>query len=192
MLAGGAGLRARPLDKLLVRGLDGRTVLERTVAAIRGSGARPIVLVCGHAAGRLSGICPELPRVVAADHAEGLAASLRAGIARAGTDGWRAALVCLGDMPLVWPATIDRLIEAHRRGGDAVDVVLPLAAGRRGNPLLWDRRQFAALGTLRGDAGGRALLAAPGLRCLQVETGDPGVLADFDTPERLAAFASGR
>ncbi len=166
-------------------------MLERTVAAVLGSRARPVVLVGGHEAGRLREVCPGLPLVAAADHAEGMAASLRVGIARAKADGWGAALVCLGDMPLVRSATIDRLIEAHG-GGDAIDVVLPLADGRRGNPLLWDRRLFAALAALRGDAGGRTLLGAPGLRRLEVETGDPGVLVDNDTPERLAAFAAGR
>ncbi len=164
-------------------------MLERTIAAVRGSGADGVVLVVGHGAARLDRICPELPRVAAEDHAEGLAASLRHGLAEAERLGWTAALVCLGDMPLVRPGTIDRLVAHH--GADAADVVLPLADGRRGNPVLWDRRMFPALRALRGDGGGRSLLATPGLRVAALETGDPGVLADFDTPERLAAFAAG-
>ena len=167
-------------------------MLEWTIATIHASQVERMLLVVGHAAARLDDVCPWLPRVVAEDHAEGLAATLRRGIAVAERDGWAAALVCLGDMPLVRPRTIDRLIEAYDEATGAVDAVVPLYDGARGNPVLWDRRMFSALRALQGDRGGRALLAMPGLIGVSVQTDDPGVLADFDTPERLAAFAAGR
>ena len=60
--------------------------------------------------------------------------------------------------------------------------------GRRGHPVLWRRALFPRLLTLQGDTGARALLDAPDLLALPVETGDDGAFADFDTPARLAAF----
>ena len=97
------------------------------------------------------------------------------------------ALVCLGDMPMVRPTTLDRLMTEFDREPNHVAWV-PTADGRRGNPVLWHSRLFAALLALSGDAGGRLLLKqhAPQVREVPVE--DPGVLEDFDTPGRLAAY----
>lgn len=190
MLAAGAGRRSAPHDKLLARDGAGRTMIGRTVAAARSSGLDEVLLVLGHQADRLRDLSPQTESVLAVDHAEGLAASLRSGIAAAAARRWEAALVCLGDMPLVTPALIDRIIAAYRAAADTPDAVIPLAGGRRGNPVLWHRRTFPALLALHGDAGGRQLLDRPEMRLLAIETADPAVLADFDTPERLALFAA--
>ena len=182
VLAGGAGRRARPWDKLLTRDRSGQPMIARTLGAVGASGADPVVLVLGHEAARIRVACPGAAFLHAADHAEGLAASLRCGIA---------ALVCLGDMPLVLPATIDRLLGAWRAACPRPDAVLPVSNGCRGNPVLWDRRMFETLLGLRGDNGARALLDRPHHAVLAVETDDPGVLEDFDTPARLASFHAG-
>ncbi len=193
VLAGGAGRRARPWDKLLTRDPSGRTMIARTLGAAEASGADPVLLVLGHDAARLRSACPGAAFLHAADHAEGLAASLRCGVGQAQRDGWEAALVCLGDMPLVLPATLRRLIGNWREARPRPDAVLPLWNGRRGNPVLWDRRLFPSLLGLRGDAGARSLLDRPATAVLAVEAGDEAVLEDFDTPERLASFhAAGR
>lgn len=189
ILAGGAGRRALPRDKLLTRDASGQPMIARTVAQACASRLDHVLLVLGHDAGRIRDACPAIACVVAADHAEGLAASLRCGIAAAQAAGWQAALVCLGDMPLVTPAIIDRLIQAFRSMEVPPDAVLPLAGGIPGNPVLWHRRMFPQLLALTGDAGARRLLDRPGTDRLAVETADPAVLADFDTPERLDLFA---
>lgn len=175
-----------PHDKLLARDGTGRTMIARTVANTRASRLDQVVLVLGHDAVRIGGACPDQRQVVAEDHAEGLAASLRRGIAEAIAAGWVAAMVCLGDMPLVPAAVIDRLLDAYRDAGPSPDAVVPLAGGRRGNPVLWDRRMFPELLSLRGDAGARQVLER--CRTLVIEVGDPAVLTDFDTPERLLLF----
>ena len=189
ILAGGAGRRALPHDKLLTRDASGEPMIARTVAHACASRLDQVLLVLGHDAGRIRDACPGIACVVAADYAEGLAASLRCGIAAAEAAGWRAALVCLGDMPLVTPAIIDRLLQAFRASNVPPDAVLPLADGVPGNPVLWHRRMFPQLLGLTGDAGARRLLDRPGTRRLAVETADSAVLADFDTPERLELFA---
>lgn len=196
VLAGGAGRRAGGQDKLLAPDAAGRPMLMRTLDRLRASRVERIVLVLGHAAAaRLAAVMARygaghaMTVVQAVDHAEGLAASLRCGIRVAAQEDWRASLVCLADMPLVGADVIDRLLEAHDDVPDRADAVVPLAGGRRGNPILWDRSMFARLLTLQGDRGGRALLQDPCTRVRLVETGDAGVLADFDTPDRLAMFA---
>ncbi len=191
VLAGGAGRRARPWDKLLTRDPSGHTMIARTLGTAKASGADPVLLVLGHDADRLRRACPGAAFLHAADHAEGLAASLRCGVRQAERDGWDAALVCLGDMPLVLPATLRRLIETWQEARPRPDAVLPLWNGRRGNPVLWDRRLFPSLLGLRGDVGARSLLDRSSTAVLALEVEDEAVLEDFDTPERLASFHAG-
>ena len=191
VLAGGAGRRALPSDKLLTRDPSGRTMIARTLDTAGACGADAVLLVLGHDAERLRKACPGTDWVHAPDHAEGLAASLRCGIARAERDEWDAALVCLGDMPLVLPATLRRLIGAWRAVLPRPDAVLPLSDGRRGNPVLWDRRTFPLLLALHGDSGARTVLDRPRTVVLALDTADGAVLEDFDTPDALSCFRAG-
>ncbi|MGI4748518.1 MAG: nucleotidyltransferase family protein [Janthinobacterium lividum] len=198
ILAGGAGTRAAPYDKLLAPDATGQPMIARTIAQARASRLDRLVVVLGHDPDRirraiepgdtsLPGI--ELSFAQAEDHAEGIAASLRCGIARAVTENWDAAMICLGDMPLVTTMLIDRLIVTYTIATLRPDAVLPLVGSRRGNPVLWDRRLFPDLLSLVGDTGARSLLSRPTTRILSVETSEAGALEDFDTPERLALFA---
>jgi molybdenum cofactor cytidylyltransferase len=113
-----------------------------------------------------------------------MAASLKAGIAALPLEA-DAVLVCLGDMPLVTAALIDRLIGAYR-SQPAPCIVVPTCHGQRGNPVLWDRAYFADMVVLAGDAGARGLLTRHAAQVTEVETGDHAVLTDFDTPESFA------
>lgn len=117
---------------------------------------------------------------------EGLAASLRAGLARIPPTGTSGFLVCLGDMPLVTEHVLDALIAAHKASN--ADVVVPVHDGHQGNPVLWHTRCLPLLAELRGDSGARRLLSRPAIRKITVPT-NASVLADFDTPENIAAFA---
>ena len=117
------------------------------------------------------------------DFALGLGTSLRAGIAAvpAEADG---VVVCLGDMPQVDAALIDRLIAAFdpERGALAV---MPTIEGRRGNPVLWSRRFFPDLMAIEGDVGARNLINRYGEAVVEVPVTGKGALVDVDTPEAL-------
>ena len=195
VLAAGAGRRAAPFDKLLATDCQGVTMIARTLAEVCGSRLDAVALVLGHDGERIRrAIGPDAAATLieAPDHAEGIAGSLRAGIAHARALQWDAVLVCLADMPLVRAGLIDRLLASYRGAVTLPDALVPLAGGgRRGNPVLWNRSMFAELSALRGDTGARTLLAPPSTRVLSVETNDPAVLEDFDTPERLVLFSGG-
>ncbi|MGY4800976.1 nucleotidyltransferase family protein, partial [Teichococcus aerofrigidensis] len=146
----------------------------------------PVIVVTGHERERveaaLAGCAVRL--VAAPDYAAGLSASLRAGLA-AVPEAAEGVLVCLGDMPLVTTAMLDRLIEAFDpEEGRAI--VLPTHAGQQGNPVLWARRFLPEMQRLTGDAGARRLLIAHAEQVAEVELED-AVLRDFDTPEALRA-----
>ncbi len=124
--------------------------------------------------------------VHAADYAEGLAASLKAGIAAVPPEA-AAAIVCLGDMPLVTGRMIDRLLEAYDPDEGRL-IVLPTFRGKQGNPMLWDRRFFPEILGITGDSGARFLLGKHLEQVAEVEMADDAVVRDFDTADALATL----
>jgi molybdenum cofactor cytidylyltransferase len=142
----------------------------------------PGIVVVGHAAqavrDALAGYRADF--VTAVDHAEGMGHSLATGIAAIPPD-WQAAIICLGDMPLISPELLRRLA----RNASPSAILIPTFAGRRGNPLLWGRDHFAALATLRGDVGARALLQRPDAHITTIPWEDDSIFRDFDTPTSL-------
>jgi molybdenum cofactor cytidylyltransferase len=118
-------------------------------------------------------------------YAEGLATSLKAGIAAVPADA-DGAIVCLGDMPQVRAEMIDRLIASFDPARGAL-IVVPTIDGKRGNPVLWSRRFFPELSAIEGDIGARHLIGGYGEAVTEVPA-DPGALVDVDTPEALRAL----
>ena len=185
ILAAGQGRRMGGPNKLLAR-FDGIPLVRRVVESALQSQASPVLVVTGHQADEiaaaLAGLDVEL--VLNPDYAEGLATSLKAGIA-ALPGSVAGALVVLADMPGVTGAVLDRLMEAFRaRTGPSI--ILPTAGGKRGNPVLWSRHFFPELMGVSGDTGARHILARHEEAVERVEIGAAAGL-DVDTPEALAA-----
>ena len=190
VLAAGRSSRMAPRNKLLIADRSGAPMVARVVDAALASEADSVLVVVGHQheavqaalAGR------QVRFVLAPDYADGLSASLRAGLAALPAEA-RAVLVCLGDMPLVPPAMLDRLIAAWEpEAGHSIAV--PSWAGARGNPVLWDRRFFDEMAALDGDSGARRLLELHAAAVIEVPSEGDFVLRDFDTPDSLLAPAS--
>jgi CTP:molybdopterin cytidylyltransferase MocA len=185
LLAAGAGRRmGRP--KALVR-LGGEPLVRRAVEVLADGGCAPLVVVLGAAADEVEPLLPAgAQAVVAQDWAEGMGASLRAGLAALeGLDSLPdAALVHLVDLPGVTAAAVARL--AALTSTDA----LARAAydARPAHPVLLGRAHWAGVrAAATGDSGARAYLSGhPDLEL--VECGDLAVPDDVDTPEQLARF----
>lgn len=163
----------------------GTPLLHGALAAAKASRAGLVVVVTG-ADAEAVGACARrfdqsLSLVHAPEHAEGMAASLRAGLA-ALPPGVGIALVFLGDMPRVPHMVLEPLVQAVRCGAPAA---APVFEGRRGNPVALSRSLFAAAMALRGDTGARGLLEGLGDRLALVEAPDDGVLFDVDQPADL-------
>ncbi len=191
VLAAGRSRRMGARNKLLAT-VDGKPMVARAAGQAAASKATPVIVVTGHehedVASALSGLAVQC--VHNTDYAAGLSTSLHRGLARvpAEADG---VLICLGDMPRVSAAVIDRLIAAFNPiEGRAICV--PTWQGKRGNPLLFARRFFAEMQDIAGDTGARHLIGEyPELVCEvamdEVDEGR-GVLLDVDTPDALAAL----
>ncbi len=182
ILAAGAGSRFGG-GKLLAPWRGG-VLLDGAIAAAKSAPVQGVLGVIGadprvehHL--RANGI----PVVEAADHAQGLSASLKAGI-RALPPGATGVIVFLGDMPLVPHIILPPLAEALARGARAA---VPVFDGKIGNPAALAPALFPALLALEGDRGARALLEGLGEALIRVASPDNGVLLDVDRPDQLPA-----
>jgi len=187
LLAAGRSSRMGVANKLLTD-IDGAPMVRHAVEAATASHARPVIVVTGNEQGKVQAALRGCKATFVHNprFAEGMSTSLQAGLAAlpANVDG---ALVCLGDMPLVTAAALDRLIAAFSPlEGRAICV--PTWNGKRGNPVLWDRRFFAAMADLAGDVGAKHLIGEHADLVAEVAMSDDAVLTDIDTPEALAAL----
>lgn len=125
-----------------------------------------------------------VPNVAAGD---GLASSVKLGVACAQAQGAAAVLVALADMPRVTAAHIYRLFDAST----GADTVVASSDGTDPKPpALFGAGRFAFLRSLDGDTGARDLVRAG----RHVVT-SPAELLDVDTPadlERLRALVRPR
>jgi molybdenum cofactor cytidylyltransferase len=185
VLAAGRSRRMAPLNKLLVADAQGTAMVARVVDNVLASHARPVIVVTGHERDRVEEALAGRPVIFAhaEDYAEGLSASLKAGIAALPGNA-EGVLVCLGDMPLVAGPMLDRLIAAFDpEEGRAI--VMPTFRGKQGNPMLWSREFIPEIMTITGDVGARHLVGRHGDRMVEVEMADDAVLRDFDTTDAL-------
>lgn len=146
----------------------------RTVSVVWGADPRVLEATSRFAAG--TGQAWRLRMVHARGHAEGMAASLRAGVAALPRDS-AGAFVYLGDMPRI-PQGIAAELAASLTG--KVWAAAPVCNGRRGHPVLFSSKLYPALAAQTGDRGAARLLEALGDDLALVETTDDGVLFDVD------------
>ena len=187
VLAAGRGTRMPHAHKLSAP-LHGEPLVRRAVTAALASKARPVVVVTGHEAERVRTALAGLD-VVFVDNpafADGLSTSLCAGLAALPEEVDRA-VVMLGDMPKVEPALVDRLAGAIDPQEGRL-IAVPVADGRRGNPVAWARRLFPALMALEGDIGARHVIAENADLVIEVPAEGDGAFLDIDTRDELEAL----
>lgn len=182
ILAAGLGTRFGPEAKLLAD-IGGKPLVRRVAEAALASRARPVLAVLGARRGAVAAALSGLDVAVLDNplFAKGLSTSLRAGFS-ALPESTAAVVVLLGDMPLVPPALIDRLVEAWLATKPAA--VVPTHGGRRGNPVVLSRLLEPDIMALAGDRGAGPLLRDR-VEVLELPVEEAVVLADVDTPEEL-------
>lgn len=194
VLAAGAGTRFGG-GKLLAPWGE-CVLLDAALAAAFAAPARAVTVVWGADervpeaarafAGR-AGAADRLRLVHAERAAEGLAQSLRAGVASLPAD-CTGVFVFLGDMPRVAPGLAGRLAGALASGALAA---APTFEGRRGHPVLFGRALFPQLLALDGDRGAAAVLAGLGEALALIPSPDAGVLFDVDRPGDIERIGGG-
>lgn len=152
VLAAGAGQRMGYRPKCLLQ-LDGRSLIDRQLAALTQSGLAPLWVVLGHHAQRIQQE-PALrlwgAQVVVNLHPdEGHVGSLRAGLRELPSD-LDAVLVVLADQPLIDAQAIQALVVAYASRPAGMHMLQPTVQGLPGNPVVLSSWVVSQL--LAGDA----------------------------------------
>ncbi len=186
VLAAGRSTRMGAVNKMLAE-IGGKPLVRIAAEQAIASRAKPVIVVTGHERERVEAALAGCPVrfVHNANYVDGLGTSLKAGIAAVPADA-DGAIVCLGDMPQVDHRLIDRLIAAFDPQRGAL-VVVPSIDGRRGNPVVWSRRFFNDLMSIKGDIGARHLIGGYAEAVVEVAVAGDAALTDVDTPESLSA-----
>jgi CTP:molybdopterin cytidylyltransferase MocA len=183
VLAGGRSARMGSPKALL--DFRGQPFVVRILEALEALEVKTRVVVVGPDAPRIRPVIAghECIIVENEDVGGGPIASLRAALRVLQTVQPSAALAWPVDLPHVRVNTVERLLEAFRRG--PAPAVVPTFAERRGHPVLWGSVAFGEL--LTSDAatrhGARAVLRAHADEIAQVAVDDPAVIDDLNTPE---------
>lgn len=190
ILAGGAGRRfgVNEGGGKLLADLGGAPVIRRVAERVASAGFAEVIAITGadeaNIRRALAGADVSIRH--APDWAEGMAASLRTGIAALDPESM-GVCIFLGDMPLVPVALCADLAEQAQAAGIAAR---PRFAGKPGHPVAFTRAAFADLLALTGDQGATALLKSQPEAVAYLDTADSGVLLDVDTPADLEAAAA--
>ena len=183
VLAAGAGSRFGG-GKLLAE-YRGRPLIEATLSGLRGVPVDETIVVVGNDAERLRGLCEAYGVRLAEnpDWAEGMATSVRKGLASCPPDT-RAAVVVLADQPLVGASAVERLVRAYE---DGANVAVATYGGKRRNPVLFARGTWPMLEEeLSGDEGARRFLKRHPEVVTEVPCDDVADPTDVDTVEDLS------
>ncbi|MEO5895742.1 MAG: nucleotidyltransferase family protein [Vicinamibacterales bacterium] len=161
----------------------GRTILDYLVRSAIAAGASPVLIV-----GRLLDTKLNSEATAAggtfvpnADADAGQLSSVLAGLAQVSAiPDCEGVIVTPVDVPLIKPATIERLIAAQRT---SPAVILRVTyQGRHGHPVLFKREVFDELRHADRSVGARSVVRVNPARVLDIEVDDPGVVVDVDTP----------
>lgn len=181
----GAGQGTRFGDSKMLADIGGAPMIGRVVQTVKQAAIGPVHVVTGHDAeaieSAVNGICDGCLHNPL--YRDGMGTSIAAGIASLPAD-CAAAMIVLGDQPLVSPAHLSRLASAWRKQPDRI--VASSYEQTIGPPAVFPRAQFDALNALRGDEGARSLLRDPQAEVVVIECEGP--MPDVDTPDDLNAL----
>jgi molybdenum cofactor cytidylyltransferase len=183
ILAAGRSARMGTAKALL--DFRGAPFVVRILEALAALEVRPRLVVVGpdDAAIRAAVRAHDCSCVTNPDPDAGPIASLRVALRTLGPFRPAGVIAWPVDLPHVRVATIERLIDRHRRERPAA--VVPAFAERRGHPVIWDAGLFAELLTSEAAtaAGARAVLRAHRDAVAVIPVDDPAVIASVNTPE---------
>jgi molybdenum cofactor cytidylyltransferase len=187
VLAAGASTRFGSA-KQLAR-VAGRPLLHTAVARATEVAGSAVVVVLGARAAELAPLLTHSPAsvVINRDWREGMASSIRAGVARLPST-CTAVLLMVVDQAAVTAEDLKRLVGTWRRQPDYI--VAARYGMTTGVPAIFPRSVFSDLALLRGDVGARGLLQRNRDRVVRVPMARAAI--DIDTPEDLLEMGSER
>ena len=181
VLAAGTSSRMSGPQKLLLD-VDGMPMVRHVYEAASEGGCHQTVVVYGDDEVKRA-VNGSAQLVFNAHARSGMASSLQAGL-REMRPEIEAAMVLLGDQPLVGSRTVATLMRAYRREGSRPAVAVSQGEKGWAPPIILSRELWGELFELKGDAGARQILhGRPELLDIVPAPGRPD---DIDTPDDYA------
>ena len=180
ILAAGASSRMAPRDKLL-EPVAGEPILRRTARMARQASDSVIIVLAHDRPLRLAALAGmDIKLVIATDAAQGMTASLRAGIGAAPKAP--GLMVLPADMPGLEAADLSQMIARFVQDPDRL-LRGTSDTGQPGHPAIFPADLWPALAALTGDEGGRSVIMANRSRLTLVPLPGDRATLDLDTPE---------
>jgi molybdenum cofactor cytidylyltransferase len=185
LLAAGASSRyGDGINKLLLP-FGESTVIRRSAQNVIDAGVKRVVVVTGHQREKIEAALDGLSITFVhnTNFLEGeRMSSTKLGIEHESANlNMRAALIVLGDMPLLPPTIIRRVVEVFER--NCGDIVATRVGDQRGHPVLIARKFWPEVLALPANANTRDFLKAHRDEVTHLQVNTDRVWIDVDTPE---------
>lgn len=185
-----AGLSTRFGRNKLLEKINGCTIIERVVKSATSSKCGEVVVVLGHEAQKIRDVLKNFrcKFVFNKDYTEGQSSSVKAGVGA--VMGYAEAVMVLpGDVALITPESINKVIEEYTRCKSPI--VVASYKGRSGHPILFDKSLFKEIMEINEETMGlKAVVNRHRQSIRKVEVDSDEVLIDIDSEEDFKRIVS--
>lgn len=185
LLAAGASRRMQGRDKLL-QNVYGTPLLRHICQQALATGLPCTVTLPDPDHPRAAVIADlAVSQIFIPDAAQGMAASIRAGIDHLAGTNASAVLICPTDLPDLRIHHFNHIAQATADTSDTI-IRAQSRSGGWGHPIAFPRKLFAALQTAKGDQGPKHLFQTHPVQAVQFD--DMAPTTDLDTPDDWNAW----
>lgn len=186
ILAAGESKRMGKPKQLLPLGQS--TILEQAIDNFLHSKVNEIIVVVGYKPRETIDLIANRPVKVALnpDYSQGMSSSIIAGLNIIDHKA-EGIMLALADQPFISSQTIDYLLETFTH--HCKNIVIPSYKEKRGHPVIFPRKYKKVLASLRGDIGGREIIARHPEDIFEIAVDCDGVINDIDTMDKYVLEA---
>jgi len=181
-----AGMSKRYGRNKLLERVNDKTIIRKVVEESVKSKADRIVIVVGFEADKIINEIKDLPviPVYNENYMEGMSSSVKAGARKAIELNADAVMILPADNLLIKSKTINKVIDAYRKTEGLI--VVPRFKGKRGHPILFDRKLFNDILKISEETQGlKYVVRKYSDKIVDVEVESPEIYIDIDVPEDL-------
>jgi len=178
LLAAGQSKRMGNQNKLIKK-IKGVPLIEITLNNILESSVEEIIVVTGHQKQIIKKIIKKNKKIkfVFNKHFKsGMSSSIKKGLLNM-SKKTEYFFICLGDMPKINRKIYDKII--HHRSNH--DIIVPMYKGKRGHPVLFNKKMKEKIMTIKGDSGAKKILDYHKKNSLKIKINNKNILKDLDT-----------
>jgi molybdenum cofactor cytidylyltransferase len=177
-----AGESRRMGSPKMILPYEGMTIIEKVLENVLASNVEKVVTVLGSHWEEIMKVIErfQVPHCYNSNFKDGMLSSVKCGFEFLPRE-FRAAMVFLGDQPMVETSVINQMINGYEESGKGI--LVPVFQNKRGHPLMVDKKYRDEIINLDDPEGLKGLLLRHPVDLLEVNTENSSVLDDIDTRE---------